>query len=200
MGFLVWKKSFFYLNISLYLWISEKLPRKLLHHNHQQQAAMSTKPTKTRKATPEKAPIRDMKILKVNKEQLKKEVGDLNSVMCKLKKDGTYNDMFMNEQNKKDNIDTLKEKFPLLSTNLPKAFNALIEYSSDFKVDVLLSMIDKIYTIGNEPTSDINQIKVEVATLLNSYFVPSENPDHFATSDTPNPSTPANPNPANQKK
>jgi hypothetical protein len=59
---------------------------------------------------------------------------------------------------------------------LPKAFNAIIEYNTNFKVEILLNMIDKIYIIGNgnDTTTNISQIKIELAEMLNKAFISNE--------------------------
>lgn len=127
-----------------------------------------------RPSLPVMPPDKNMKILTVNKEALKSEASGLYIVINAIKQKGKYDKTFSNK-NKGINTDILRKQFSLLSNNLPRAFDAIIEHNTDFKINILLQMIDKIYAIGNDPHVNISEIKIDIAQMLSDAFLPSDN-------------------------
>ena len=112
---------------------------------------------------------KNMKILSIDKEKIKADAKGLNDVVCSLKQKGIYSKTLTGEHREK-NIAILRKQFPLLSDNLPKLFQIILDHSDNFKMGLLNDMIDKVYTIGKDPNADIARIKIDVATMLSDAF------------------------------
>jgi hypothetical protein len=111
-----------------------------------------------------KKPDFNFKILKINKEEILCEATTLNATINKMREQKIE----INDKIK----EYLRTKFPLLSENLNGIFLKIIE-TDNFKINILVEMINGIYTIG-ENHSESAAVRYRVAEMLNKIYIESK--------------------------
>jgi predicted phage-related endonuclease len=108
-----------------------------------------------------KKPDYNMKILKFNKNDVLTEAVNLDETVKQLRNQNIE----INDSVK----EVLKNQFPLLSNNLNVTFTNIIE-TKNFNINILVEMINGIYTIGENHVEGPN-VRVKIANLLNKTYI-----------------------------